>query len=69
MEQIDQDSIKILPEEVFIYEKALQDLEIYEAVDKPAQRLTLLMGPKKPIDYDNLTSRMEPQRKSQMSNN
>jgi len=69
MEQIDQNSIRILPEEVFIYEKALQDLEIYEAVDKPAQRLTLLMGPKKPIDYDNLASHMEPQRKSQMSVN
>ena len=52
--------IQILPEEVFIYEKALQDLGMFEDVDKPAQRLTLLMAPKKPIDYDNLNgSRMD----------
>lgn len=47
--------IQILPEEIFIYEKALQDLEFYDDVDKPAQKITLLMGPKKPIDYENLT--------------
>ena len=51
-----------MPEEVFIYEKALQDLNMFEAVDRPAQRLTLLMASKKPIDYDNLNgngSKME----------
>lgn len=63
----DENGIKIAAEDVFIYEKALQDLDVYEAVDRPAQRLTLLMGPKKPIDYDNLPSRMEPMRTSQMS--
>lgn len=45
---------------------------MYDAVDRPAQKLTLLMGPKKPIDYENLhASRMEsaPQRKSRKSSN
>lgn len=28
--------IRVLPEQVFIYEKALQDLDVFEAVDRPA---------------------------------
>ena len=60
-------TISIPPEEVFIYEKALQDLEIYDAVDRPAQRLTLLMGPKKPIDYDNLNGEKKEIPKTKLS--
>ena len=71
--EADDGIIRIIPEEVFIYEKALQDLDVYEAVDRPAQRLTLLMGPKKPIDYENPNSSKPDtpriSRKSQMTLN
>ena len=44
---------RILPEPIGIYEKALHDLCPCDFFfDKPAQRITLLMGPKKPIDYE-----------------
>ena len=49
-------------------------MEVFEAVDRPAQRATLIMGPKKPINYDKLQSHSSTMsvynhRKSQVSNN
>lgn len=37
----------IYPEHVSAYEKALQDLMPYGAIEQPGPRKTLLMGPKK----------------------
>ena len=66
-EAFSDDGMLIYPEPVHIYERALQDLDVYESVEKPAARLTLLMGPKKP-PHTNIMNANEQKSQSQLDN-